>query len=96
MNRLPILDGLSRDLRYAWRRIAKAPGFSLTVIATLALAIGATSAVFSLADGILLRPLPLPEPSQLSIVGYQRGRGTLYTGQSVDGAMWEAVRAAVR
>jgi predicted permease len=92
MNRLPLLDVLGRDVRYALRRIGQAPGFSATVIATLALAIGATGAVFSLADGILLQPLPLPEPSQLSLVAYQRGRGTLYTGQAVDGAMWEAVR----
>lgn len=93
MNRLPLLDVLSRDLRYALRRIGKAPGFSATVIATLALAIGATSAVFSLADAILLQPLPLPEPSQLSIVAFERGQaGKLYTGQAVDGAMWEAVR----
>ncbi len=60
MNRLPVLDVLARDLRYGVRRLRQAPGFNATVIVTLALVIGATGAVFSLADAILLRPLPFP------------------------------------
>src|SRR3954468_13166433 len=54
MNRLPVMDVLGRDLSFAFRRLRKAPGFSAAVILTLALVIGATSAVFSLADAILL------------------------------------------
>jgi predicted permease len=93
MNRLPIFDTLGRDLRFALRRIRKAPGFSLTVIATLAVVVGATSAVFSLADAILLKPLPVPDPAALSVVGFARTSPSgSYTGAAVDGAMWAAVR----
>lgn len=93
MNRLPIFDVLSRDVRYAIRRLSKAPGFSATVILTLALTIGAAGAVFSLADAILLRPLPLPQSDRLAVLGYKRVSPTgLYIGPSVDGAMWTAVR----
>jgi len=48
MNRVPIVDVLGRDLRYAWRRLWQAPGFSATVVLTLAVTMGAASAVFSL------------------------------------------------
>ena len=54
MHRLPLFDILGRDLRIAVRRLRQAPGFSGAVILTLALVVGATSAVFSLADRLLL------------------------------------------
>ena len=53
-------DGVARNLRHAARRLGHAPGFALTVIATLALGIGANTAVFSALDAVLLRPLPFP------------------------------------
>jgi predicted permease len=97
LQRLPVLDVLARDVRYALRRIRQAPGFHAVIIVTLALAIGATSAVFSLADAILLRPLPLPDPDRLAVVGYQRVSASgAYTGPAVDGAMWAAVRHHAR
>jgi len=91
MNRFPVMDILGRDLRFAVRRMRKAPGFSASVILTLAVVIGATSAVFSLADAILLRPLPLPNPDRLAIVGVHRvsPRGE-YTGTGIDGGMFKA------
>ncbi len=77
----------------AVRRLRQAPGFNATVIVTLALVIGATGAVFSLADAILLRPLPLPEPDRLAVVSFKRVSPTGESvGPSVDGAMWAAVR----
>ena len=94
MNRLPIVDGLGRDLRYAWRRLWQAPGFSATVILTLAVPMGAASAVFSLADAVLLRSLPLPQPDRLAVLSLRRTSSQgVYTGPSVDGAMWTAARA---
>ena len=53
------------DLRYAWRQLRKAPGFALTAILTLALGIGATTAIFTLVYDVMLRPLPLPHAEQL-------------------------------
>jgi len=58
-------DGAVRNLRHAVRRLGHAPGFALTVIATLALGIGANTAVFSALDAVLLRPLPFPEADRL-------------------------------
>jgi hypothetical protein len=51
-----------RDLRLALRQLRKAPGFSLIIVLTLAVGIGATTAIFSLVEGTLLLPLPFGEP----------------------------------
>jgi len=56
------------DFRFAIRTFAKAPGFPVTVIAALALGIGASTAIFSLANSILIRPLPYPESSRIMVV----------------------------
>src|SRR5580704_16141348 len=63
--RIRILDAAVANLKSAFRFIQKSPTFSITVILTLALAIGANSAVFSAIDAILLRPLPFPDADQL-------------------------------
>jgi putative ABC transport system permease protein len=62
------LDNLRQDLRYAWRSYLKAPGFTLLVMTTLALGIGASTAIFSIVNGILLRPLPFHEPDRLMFI----------------------------
>ena len=59
------IEDFVRDLRVSARSLRRAPGFSLVSIFTVALGIGATTAVFSIIDGILLRPLPYPKPAEL-------------------------------
>jgi len=63
------LNTLLQDLRFGLRQLRKSPGFTLTVILTLALGIGANTAIFTLVQGILLRSLPVADPSQLYRIG---------------------------
>jgi predicted permease len=62
---IPVIENLLFDLRYAVRMLLKSPGFSLIAIATIALGIGATTAIYSVIDATLLHPLPYPHPSEL-------------------------------
>src|SRR5688572_7013946 len=61
----PWADHLSRDVRYASRSLLRRPGFTATAVASLALGIGASAAIFSLVDQVLLRALPVNEPERL-------------------------------
>lgn len=88
---------LADDLKYGWRQLIKAPGFTITAILTLGLAIGANTAVFSLVDAVLLKSLPYPEPENLAVVSrqYVRNGGVVNEDVSHDGRIWEAIRDEV-
>src|SRR5258708_18284398 len=62
---LPLIENLLFDLRYAVRMLVRSPGFSFIAIATMALGIGATTAIYSVIDATLLHPLPYPHASEL-------------------------------
>ena len=71
MRRTYFFESTWSDLRYAGRALGRARGFAVVMVATLALAIGATSAIFSAIQGVLLRPLPYPEPERLVCIYFQ-------------------------
>ncbi len=65
--------GLANDLRLTLRRFRQNPTFTLAIVLTLALGIGATTAIFSLVEGVLLRPLPFKDPDRLVLLGEHLG-----------------------
>ena len=65
---LPVLETLARDVRFGLRTLRKSPGFTAVAVLTLALGIGANTAVFSLVDWLILRPLPVEHPSQVAFL----------------------------
>jgi len=88
-----------QDLRLALRQLHKNPGFVIAVILTLALGIGVNTAVFTLVNGFLLRPLPYPEADRLAVLMLHREGVSPKSGQYVqdenisqDGETWELVR----
>jgi predicted permease len=90
-------EELARNLRLSVRRLAGSPAFTLAAVLTLGLCIGANTAIFSVVDAALLRPLPYPHPDRLAQLAIRtRGREGEDVDTGQDGAIWEAVSRQVR
>lgn len=89
------LDTLFQDMRYGLRMLRKSPGFTAVAVLTLALGIGANTAIFQLLDAVRLRNLPVPNPQQLAalrIVGGNRGMGINQDYGDLTRPLWQEIR----
>jgi predicted permease len=77
---LPWLADATQDLRYAARQLRRNPGFALTVVLTLAIGIGANTALFSVVNTLLLEPMPVQSPRELVLFNWLEGRRSMRTG----------------
>jgi putative ABC transport system permease protein len=73
--RLPMLASLTQDLRYGARMLWHAPAFTLVCVVTMALAIGANTAIFSVVNGVLLKALPFADPERVVVIGHRSADG---------------------
>ncbi len=85
------MDTLWKDIKFGWRAIIKSPGFTAIAVIALALGIGANTAIFSIADAFLLKPLNIPDPEHLVIVGAVRPGATsdINSVSAADFADWK-------
>src|ERR1051325_6884531 len=63
------MDTLLQDVRFGWRLLRRSPGFTIAAVLALALGVGATTAVFTVLDRVVLRPLPYPSPERVTMIG---------------------------
>ena len=83
------------SLRFAMRQLARSPGFAITAVLMLAFGIGATTAIFSIVEAVLLRPLPFPESERLMVLS-DRLAGVNIDGNSEVGVTVPDIRAYTR
>jgi putative ABC transport system permease protein len=82
------MSGFFQDARYTWRQLTKSPAFTFAVILSLALGIGANTAIFSVINAVMLRSLPVQDPHQLVVIKPNQG-----DDDTVTNPIWEEVRA---
>lgn len=86
--RLPAVESLRRTLRHARRGLRSSPGFSVAVVLSLALGVGANTSLFALIEGVLLRPLPYADPERLITVGVRDAEGVAWRVFEHDRQAW--------
>src|SRR5882757_1509704 len=87
------MDALGQNLKFAARQLLRNPGFTLTVILTLGLSIGANTAIFSIVNALMLKSLPYSHPERMGTI-YTRVTGTSSSDERhhVNGEQWELLR----
>jgi putative ABC transport system permease protein len=88
------MSSFLQDLRYGWRTLTNHPGFAAVAVVTLALGIGANTAIFSVINSVLLRPLPFRDPGQLVRIFTTRGAEKFYAVNGEDYFDWQAQNRA--
>ena len=82
---LPMIETILQDSRYAFRMLRKNPGFTAVAVLTLALGIGANTAIFTFIDAIMLHAVPVHDPAHLFVFGWTQAGGSVLTGLGVGG-----------
>src|SRR5689334_9585976 len=90
----PLLEGIVADLRYAARQLRRTPGFTAAAVLTIALGIGANTAMFSVLDTVLWKPLPIPEPDRFVVLtriapSEEGGRNKIAAASPAEFAYWQ-------
>jgi predicted permease len=87
------LEVMGQDIRYGWRQLLRNPGFTAAVVITLALSIGANTAIFSIVNALMLKSLPYPQPERLGTISWHIVGSHPFDGMdAIDGEQWELLR----
>ncbi|HEY8188960.1 MAG TPA: ABC transporter permease [Pyrinomonadaceae bacterium] len=83
-----MFDSVLKDIRYSWRALLKRPAFSVVALVILALGIGANTAIFTLINAVILKPLPVPKPEELVLFNDSPSEGTRVSDNDFEGGSW--------